>query len=254
MTLDCANGLIEQLCRVLKVMIIIRKPTSRRCSMYIPAIAMHITSLVYQRDNNTRIWQMMQEHLSCFNEQIGELSFSSLAHAMVGDTKRADFAHINRLYKMGTATRTVVGDIKEEIGHLYKSSDRITIKPDAPELLAVTAHMERTIAAMRSGAWMMYTNECVEKLPTHAHFELISPQSPRLIWSPSSRADAKGYFRKAVKETVGRWLDAYADIWPEVNQEVSSSDSSDDVPLYADNHRHSKRRRQVRDPGVFVRS
>ena len=65
---------------------------------YSYAIVTNLLVWAYQKANKTAAWKIFINNCAIFNEEAGEMSFGVLAGTNVGDTKTADFNHMNTLY------------------------------------------------------------------------------------------------------------------------------------------------------------
>jgi hypothetical protein len=124
-----------------------------------------VTSLLvwaHQKANNTAAWQVFMNNCAIFNEESGELSFGVLAGANVGDTKTANFNHMNELYSNLRVYMSASHGMRVSSGNSeFKNPKhgRNFIKKDSAEVEAVTAYIKSMIRSLRRNRHQMYSGE-----------------------------------------------------------------------------------------------
>ena len=103
--LDTADGYQLQLGRMLKIFILLG------CSEYAECTAMHMNTLAYMKIHDTPTWRLIVNHFNCHNEELGEMSFSVLSRAMLGDNHKHKLDHMNEMHKLTALYRNVCGEI-----------------------------------------------------------------------------------------------------------------------------------------------
>ena len=249
--LDTAVGFIEHLAKVLKVFALLETAGMKK-SPYPPAVALYMATLVPHRELNTEIWTMLRNHLSCFNEECGEMSFSCLGRATAKDSLKHCLEHASVLYRLITAARLVAGDFKEEVGHLYKSSERVFIPVNSAEVDVTTTTCTDIVNSLVSDTFEIYTSTNCRRTESQENAVYPEDEDVTTLWIADSRLILLRYLARAQTQVVSHWLDVYSDHWPEclVYPEVESSD--DEQVFLHDNRRSVRRRREV-DFGAFVR-
>jgi hypothetical protein len=188
-----------------------------RGGAYTQSIIMQLLIVLYQKAKNLPQWQMMKDELSVFNEEAGEITFSQLARASVGDTQKRKFDHMDRLYRLlhiyGDVEQDQLGDIG---GTAKASTSRRKIDPDGEEVAAVVAFMKTKIREIRSQKMMEYDGSVDSwRSRTHAVREQVALKARTAYWSDKmvdvlgiNIAKAKAKFYK------NDWADQFKAIWP----------------------------------------
>lgn len=94
--LDDGLALFTHSFKLLKLLYMTKSP------QYTRAMCLHMMTLFYYRSKKLPAWKVWVKNVSCYNEECGEVSFAVLARAIVGDTKKHKFEHLDRLYRSTT--------------------------------------------------------------------------------------------------------------------------------------------------------
>jgi hypothetical protein len=105
---------------------------------------------------------MFLNNCAIFNEECGELAFGVLGRSNAGDTKTADFNHLNFVFSNLRVYMNASQGMRASSGHsefVTPKSGRQCIKVESEEVQAVTAHMKSIIRALVSNKHRMYDGE-----------------------------------------------------------------------------------------------
>ena len=221
-------------------------PRTSKSDPYPPAIVMHLNVLLFHREHNTCVWQMMLNHLNCFNEEQGEISFGVLGRAMGGAPTGRDIDTTRRLYVMSNVIRRYMLNFQDDLGHLDQIRYYFTVTPEMDEVQAVGDRMITLIEDLAVNRFTWYEG-------TKASFKTLQQglahQEHRLEVEPLFKDDINDayqkLYKKAKKMTHSRWLEQFPGVWPEV---LRPDPLDPDIAIDADEHgRDSKTGRSRRN-------
>ena len=204
---------------------------------YIRAMILHLLVVFRDRRLDMPAWQIASHGLSAYNEEAGELSFSVLGRACLGDTKRSDFDHLSKLYRLFNVYRSVEDEVGADVdSQRNMTSWRKIIKNDGPEVTATTEFVRAHLRQIRDGQLFVYNNTAksfkdravaIQHLKRIRHRELT-------LWMKqedmSSHFD--GHINKMEELLRTDWGSAHSDIWPELAQEAPAPVSEREVARY----------------------
>jgi hypothetical protein len=216
-TLKLDDGVLgmKQLVMMLKVHLCM--DTTSRGGAYTQSIIMQLMIVLYQKAKNLPTWEMLQGSLSMFNEEAGEITFSQLARAVVGDTQQRKFPHMDRLYKLLHIYGDVELDQLEDTTEAGERSSRRKIDPDGEEVTAVVAYMKQKFREIKTESIMEYdgSKSSYKTRPYAVHHQ--KPLKARKgYWKDDMLADLKLNIAKSKKKFYQTdWGGQYDAIWPE---------------------------------------
>jgi hypothetical protein len=209
-----ADMAIRALMRTLHLLLVLSRGKS---SQYIRAISVHMVLLLYNRKQNTPCWRMMQNSLSTFNEEAGEISFSTLARSCLGDTQRHDIKHMSKLYQLLCMYNDVEDDVEGDIAsNVTLKSWRKKVTPESKEVEATVQFFLHRMRQIKNGTFQMYdgSNESYKK-KSHADRHLLPFSGPKeALWMPDTTKFLEKHLKRCEKIYVSDWAKEHDDIWP----------------------------------------
>ena len=142
--------------RMLKLLILLCRGKGH---MYIRGIITQTLVIFYQRAKSLPHWQMLEANLCTFNEEAGEISFSCLARACLGDTQRDNAEHLNKLYVMIKAYAEVENEIEADVASERNTTSwRKKLKADSEEMDATVECILSQLRMIKDKKLCMYDN------------------------------------------------------------------------------------------------
>jgi len=209
--LDTADGYQLQLGRMLKIFILLG------CSEYAECTAMHMNTLAYMKIHDTPTWRLIVNHFNCHNEELGEMSFSVLSRAMLGDNHKHKLDHMNEMYKLTALYRNVCGEMKVQVGHLYKKehSNR-NVDMRGPEVRRISRYMREVVRSFHDNSYTQYDGSARSyKSSDYAEEHQIFVFDPPLLWKDDISQDVFDLVQHCGRKYTRPWVQNHADIWPE---------------------------------------
>jgi len=209
--LDTAEGYLLHLGRMLKMFILLG------CKEYAECVAMHMNTLAYMNIQKTPAWRLIVNHFNCHNEELGEISLSVLSRAMLGDNHKHKLQHINDMYKLTPLYRSVCGEMKEQVGHLYKKehSNR-TLQSNGPEVRRFGRHMQGVVRSFYDESFTQYDgSKRSYKSVDHAQEHQIFVHEPPILWKDDISRDVFDLLQHCGQKYSRPWVSIHEDIWPE---------------------------------------
>lgn len=195
-------------------------------------------------------YDIMDGNMYMFNEEYGEIFFSTLSRCVLGDNIKADFDHMNKIYKLLPVYRDVQSDIKQDTN---RNSDSITwhhvIPIDAPEVTATVFFFSRTIQGILNNTYRSYTRS--SKYGTHVvEVTRLTTACTPIVFNCNMSDSISREYADLKKDISGDWVNQHSVLWNDdmqdpdvsdsdavnmsINQEVDESKSDNDDPIYAD--------------------
>jgi len=172
-------------------------------------------------------FDVMEGNMYLFMEEYGEIFFSTLARCVLGDTIKADFDHMNKIYKLLPVYRDVQSDIKSDTN---RNADSITwhhtIPTDSPEVAAAAFFFNRTITQIVNGTYKSYTRKAKYGTMVSEVSEVTKDYTP-IIFNPDIADGVQALCDSINKDISGNWVNSYSDMWPS-DDLPDDSDAQDD--------------------------
>ena len=209
--LDSGHGFIEHCTRMLKLFVLLDSQE------YVDCMVMFLNTLTFLRRAKTPVWYMYLHHLNCFNEEAGEISFSILSRAMLGDNHKHELDHMSTMYQLTPLYRKITREMQDDIGHLYHSSHtRANIKSDAPEVRMVAEDMIQVVKELRMKTFMEYDGSTQGyKNSTAAMDHQVEPAHMTIWWIDDISKEVCDAIEVNNSRYGSNWMKNYTDIWPE---------------------------------------
>jgi hypothetical protein len=216
-TLKLNDGphLVKQLFMMLKLHLCLDMKS--RGGAYSQSIVVQLLIVLYQKKQSLPSWVMLQSQPTLFNEEAGEMTFSQLARACVGDTQQRKFQHMDRLYKLLYIYGDVEIDTLADVRAGAKDAcSRKKVNPEGEEVEAVAAFMLMKIRELRHQKVTAYDGtEASYKNRMHA----LANLKPLRERKPFMDGDMMSVFMLNIKKAQSKfmhtdWAGTYSDIWP----------------------------------------
>jgi hypothetical protein len=210
--LDDGPVMLKHLMRTIKLLILLARG---RANTYVRACILQCLILLYQRKHNTVAWRMFMANMSVFNEEAGEMSFSMLGRAVLGDTITRKFEHLDKLYKLIHMYRTVESDLYLDGRGFEKNRNWRKKNPQECETItSVVAFFHSMFRQIKQGKFKVYDGTWPSyKNADHARQNLVELKVPVVLWREDVNLDVPlGRMRDKV---VTDWMTSFITIWPE---------------------------------------
>jgi hypothetical protein len=210
--LDDGPVMLKHLMRTIKLLILLARG---RGNTYVRACILQCLILLYQRKHNTVAWRMFMANMSVFNEEAGEMSFSMLGRAMVGDTIVRKFEHLDKLYKLIHMYRTVESDLYMDGRGFEKNRNwRKKIPQDCETITTVIAFFHTMFRQIKQGKFKVYDGTGASyKSADHARQNLVELKLPAPLWREDVNLDVP--LGRMQDKVVTEWMTSFITIWPE---------------------------------------
>ena len=180
---------------------------------YPKLILANLLVLAHWTKTNYVAKQMMEENISCVNEELGEMSFSILSRCVLGDHHKADIVHMNDMYSLLPMYRHIDQDINSDVNSSTSLSWRHKIDPDGPEVKAVTLFFRQKIDEASWQHFRTYDGSLASfKSRVDAAAHLTQSVSP-LVWMEYVILDVPEVFKQVQVDVTGNWLYKFTNIW-----------------------------------------
>ena len=201
---------------------------------YPKLILANLLVLAHWTKTNYVAKQMMEENMSCVNEELGEMTFSILSRSVLGDQHKANIDHMNDLYALLPMYRTIDRDINQDVQSSTSLSWRHKIDPDGAEVAAVTLFFRQKIAEVSWQNFKTYDGSLASyksRVGAAAHLtESVSP----IVWMEYVLREVPQVFKQVETDVNGYWLHRYTNIWnvglenDPIRQQLLAERDSDD--------------------------
>ena len=99
---------------------------------------------------------MLSNNTGIFNEELGEISFSILARAVLGDSVKDNFEHMSRVYRLLPVYRDLKNDVFSDQAVSTSLSWRHRIDANGPEVLTARLFFSQCITRIQQGTYRSY--------------------------------------------------------------------------------------------------
>ncbi len=179
---------------------------------------MQLLLLMYQREQNLPTWQMFEGSVSVLNEEAGGTSFSLLARVVLGDCLKAEFPHMNQMYKMTRQYSKVTDEIVGEQGRSRRHHGYTLLNDKNQEILTVGVFMLEKIRAITLNSFTEYTGQPKPKNPAYdVNANLTQPYTKEhRFWIPDIIPLCLRTMAKYREACTGTWAEASGlhEFWP----------------------------------------
>jgi hypothetical protein len=210
--LDDGPVMLKHLMTTIKLLILLARG---RPNTYVRACILQCLILLSQRKRKTVAWRMFMANMSVFNEEAGEMSFSMLGRAMVGDTIVRKFEHLDKLYKLIHTYRTVESDLYFDGRGFEKNCNwRKKIPQDCETITTVVAFFHTMFRQIKQGKFKVYDGgEASYKSADHARQNLVELEVPSPLWREDVNLDVP--LTRMRGKIITDWMTGFVTIWPE---------------------------------------
>ena len=216
LTLEDGKLAVRSLMRLLwLLMMLVRE----RSSEYVNAIIMQLLILCHQMDNELPHWHILRDSLSTYNEEAGEISFSMLARAVLGDTLKNKIEHMDKMYTLIHTFRSVEEDLHTDTDRKGKSTSwRHSVDASSEEVVSTVAHFSEIIRGLQQGTFKVYDGSMTSfKNRTHALRNLEDYKCQLPLWQPDQTGRVRRHLARCKKTYISYWTVDFSDIWPEMS-------------------------------------
>lgn len=136
----------------------------------------HMLVMAYWSENQIPVWQLMENNMFLFNEEMGETYYSILARCVLGDNIKSNFDHMNKIFTLLPLYKNVKDDISNEVhDKQFSLTWHHNIPTDSDEVTATAFFFKRLINNIVDGKYRSYTfatkypsiRSCIETMTTH---------------------------------------------------------------------------------------
>ena len=204
---------------------------------YIRVIIIHLLIMLRDRRRNMPAWRILLSGLSNFNEEAGELSFSVLSRACLGDTQTGNHEHLAKLFRLFNVYSAVEAEIEADLASERNfTSWRKKIDPMGEDVQATIVFVRNRLREIALDQCLVYDGtEASYKSRLHANTQLQTIK-PKLnpLWIQDITTIFVGHLSKTQEMMNGEWSEwgsIHLDIWPEL-QQVQQPQDEEVYPRY----------------------
>jgi hypothetical protein len=203
---DC-NQLLDMQWKTLKVCKLLKKTRYQR------AIYINMQILRHHQLNDSFLWKMIQEHVTSFNEESGELSFSVLARCVIGDTVKSNHEHLSKIYSLLPIYKAINKDMRDDIKAPLIQRTLVGIKPNCPEIQATTAYFQSKIRELKMNYFMVYDGNKKSYKKRFRTMVRVTSNAAKSFWSeePTIITDLGEWGSENI---CTNFLAEFHDLWP----------------------------------------
>ena len=191
---------------------------------YQKSAMMQLLLLLYQKRVNLPTWQMAVGSISVFNEEAGETSFSRLAQVVLGDTLKADFEHMDKMYKLTREYATTSDVYREEQGRTKRKNGYYLLTDKNTEKATVAMFMLEKIRAITLNNFTEYQGEAKKNNPAYVpNANLTQPYvKQHRFWVANVLPQALNTMAQYRKACTGTWAKEAGLhlLWPSFDNEL----------------------------------
>ena len=221
---------MQHLVRLLQVLMATKRPQQHN---YGKSIVMQLLLLLSQAKANVPVWQLFKNNMAAFNEEVGELAFSVLARAVLGDAQKSNFNHLNEMYTLIHTYRAVDDDVRQDIDKTGpKCNWRHVVDCDGEKVDATKSWLVAFIRKLRYNQLSVYNGS---KKGYASAVGAAAAQTRRAtrhpMWEDASiRANLALAIATARKTYMDQaWGHCISSVWPELKHRVAMDRSRSEV-------------------------
>lgn len=150
--LDNGDRILTHLKRLLWFFI---KIGGQKASQYIRCMVINQTVLMHLRRINHPVWVMFHHNAACFNEEVGELSFSVLSRQVAGSSAQSELPLLNRKYRTSKVQLETASDLNVDVSR-HQQGDKAGhthIKEGDASVVATAAHFNLVIRQLKNNSF-----------------------------------------------------------------------------------------------------
>lgn len=171
--------------------------------------------LEYWRSTNHVVFEMMDGNMCMFDEQWGEIFFSILGRAVLGDHIKSDFEHLDAVYKLLPVYRAIKNEIMKDTANSKHSLNwHHKIPEDSEEVQHTVFFFRQTIQRIERGQYKSYPVQ--SKYLNHA---AVVPDMARynipVVYNENMLQDVDPVLHDIKMSLSGFFLNSHTAIWPE---------------------------------------
>jgi hypothetical protein len=116
----------------------------------------HMLIVEYWKKIDHCSYKMMMNNMGIFNEEACEISFSILGRCVLGDSRKDDFEHMNKIYSLLPLFRDIRNDVFDDHGTPTSLSWRHQLNAEGLEVQTGTVFFNRAIRQILRGTFRSY--------------------------------------------------------------------------------------------------
>lgn len=193
----------------------------------------------FQRAKKLPLWDMLAENLGCAIEEAGEILYAILSRCVVGDTNKAQFAHMQKMFQLLPTFRQTVSDFEDDLRVSGGGSGYIAVSKKSDEVKAVASWAKAHIRKIIAGSPCMYVTKTKQRSKGLTFRNIVSgnlmvgdPVSAA-VYMPEVGGQVKAIFSKAREQLDTYYGEEFVDIWKfkydDAGECVGSSDDDGDI-------------------------
>ncbi len=189
-----------------------------RSSEYCQCILAQLFILAHQIHHKLPPWVMLKQSLSTFNEEAGEISFSLLARATLGDTQKSKLQHMSKVYSLIHTYRVVAADLQADTDKDGKACNwRKKIFEDSEEVQSTVSFFTEVLRGIQQGTFPVYDGTIQSfKNKTHATSNMRPYTASLPLWQFDQTGNLLKCLAQLKPKIVSYWGVSFGDIWPEL--------------------------------------
>lgn len=187
----------------------------------------HMLVMSYWSDNELPVWQLMENSMFLFNEEMGEAYYSILARCVLGDNIKSNFEHMNKIFTLLPLYKHVKDDISTDVrDKQFSLTWHHNIPTDADEVTATSFFFKRLINSIADGKYKSYT--FTTKYPSIGScIETLTTQYVPLVYISDVSAAIDGMTTKIQKALGTNFMSPHLPDWP-FEPDHGSNDADND--------------------------
>ena len=125
----------------------------------------HILIMSYWLSSELPVWNVMENNMCVFNEELGETYYSVLSRCVLGDNIKSDFDHMNKLFSLLPLYKNVKDDISSDTQNkAFSHTWHHNVQIQSEEVTATVFFFKRLINDVVDGKYRSY--QFTDKYPS----------------------------------------------------------------------------------------
>lgn len=191
--------------------------------------------------------QMMQDNMSCVNEELGEIIFSMLAKVTSGGPTISDFDHMSQMFSLLPVYRDIKMDVHKDLGKKDSINWHHTIKANDENVLMTGVFFRGVIRRVLNNTFRSYNGlpECFAN--QESGMEHSTDRCLPVVYCDDVMDSVVRQLTGIGRALTTRFVHRYSDLWPgggnvseekrdnvEVDMSVSEDENAEDADLDVD--------------------
>lgn len=200
----------------------------------------YLLILQYWKTINFCARDMMKDNMAIFNEELGEIGFSILSRAVLGDHTTDEFDHMNKIYSMISMYRDIKNEVFRDNAVPTSLSWRHQINRTGEEVLTVGLHFKRLIRQIKSETFRSYSPHIQHSRNSVTANVHLTTNICQPVWMPYDKLVT--YIQDLTKcistDIHGYFLYSFHDLWPDAKSGIDQNDYHIEFDESVDNEDH----------------